>query len=163
MKRCWASVYRPGVYAESILAIYKLYVESPLACSDSYTQPELDVPLSTPEVFPASCETAMMTTLRNGVRLWGSRNTTMSLVGEAIQGAGGMDGEVDKPVADRTGLNGKLDFTLEFVPGYNDINNQLKRSLGRPSPDAPPPDLQGTSFLNAVREQLGLKLTPSKA
>jgi uncharacterized protein (TIGR03435 family) len=61
---------------------------------------------------------------------------------------------LDKPVVDQTGLNGTFDFTVEFT---ND------RSPGPPSPDAPPPGPRGTSLLNAVREQLGLKLVSSKA
>ncbi|HEY6346803.1 MAG TPA: M56 family metallopeptidase [Bryobacteraceae bacterium] len=131
-------------------------------CPD-YTPPDLSAPPPpVGEVFPSDCETAVISG-RNGVRLFGSRNTTMPLLAEAIQTAGGMDLEVDKLVVDQTGLKGKFDFTLEFVPGYNDINNQVRRSLGQAPPDAPPADPQGTPFLNAVREQLGLKLTPSKA
>jgi bla regulator protein blaR1 len=131
-------------------------------CPDSYTAPQPGVPLDGGEVFPPGCEAGSMTT-RNGLRLWGSRNTTMPLIAEAIYTAGGYAGELDKPVVDQTGLNGKFDFTLEVVPGYNDANNRIRRSLGQPTPDAPSADPQETPFLDAVREQLGLKLTPSKA
>jgi uncharacterized protein (TIGR03435 family) len=84
----------------------------------------------------------------------------MALVAEAISSQGIVSGEIDKPVMDQTGLKGRFDFTVEYVAGEND----LLRRVGEPSPDAPPPpDSPGTPFLNAIREQLGLKLTPSKA
>jgi bla regulator protein blaR1 len=55
---------------------------------------------------------------------------------------------VDKPVVNQTGLDGRFDFTIEW-------NGRLS--------GPPPPDPQGTSFLQAVREQLGLKLVSTKA
>jgi bla regulator protein blaR1 len=126
-------------------------------CPDSYKPPEPGVPLDVGEVFPPECETASMTT-RNGVRLFGSRNTTMPLIAEAIYSTGVVAGELDKPVVDQTGLKGKFDITVEYVPGENDL---LSRTVPS-NRDAPPPDSQGTPFLSAVREQLGLRLTPSK-
>jgi uncharacterized protein (TIGR03435 family) len=120
-------------------------------CPDSFTA-ALGPP-SAGEVFPPDCETATMAS-RNGVRLYGSRNTTMPLLAEAIYSSGVVAGEIDKPVVDRTELEGRFDFTVEYTVGEND--------LLPPGPGAPPPDSQGTPFLNAVREQLGLKLVPSK-
>ena len=88
----------------------------------------------------------------------GTRNTTMASLADAISSYGAMAGEVDKPVVDKTGLDGRFDFTVEYAPGEND-------RFGRPGPpsaDAPPPNPQGAPFLSAVREQLGLKLVSSK-
>ena len=99
--------------------------------------------------FPPDCQVVALEL--NGVneRL-GGRNITMPVLAEAIAGSYG----VDKPVVDQTGLNGQYDFTVEYTG--EDVTEPLKSGapLGVP---------QGTSFLEAVREQLGLKLVPSKA
>jgi bla regulator protein BlaR1 len=58
---------------------------------------------------------------------------------------------------DRTGLSRTFDYTIEW-------SGQLPGPLppaGAVAP--PPPDTLGKTFLQAVREQLGLKLTPSRA
>jgi uncharacterized protein (TIGR03435 family) len=55
----------------------------------------------------------------------------------------------DRPIIDRTGLSGKFDFVLEFSPQLN----------GPLPPGATfQPDPNGPSFLQALKEQLGLKL-----
>ena len=58
---------------------------------------------------------------------------------------------MDRPVLDRTGLTGKFDFAIEFSP----------------QPDVPSapganfqPDPIGPTFMEALKEQLGLKLEP---
>lgn len=57
--------------------------------------------------------------------------------------------EVDRPVIDMTGLEGRYDVRLEFAP-------QSKSAVGSPDP-------QGTSELfTALTEQLGLKLESRK-
>jgi uncharacterized protein (TIGR03435 family) len=57
-------------------------------------------------------------------------------------------GSLDRPVLDRTQLSGNFDFTLEWTPqgtiSLNGANVQL--------------DENGPSFLEALKEQLGLKL-----
>ena len=55
---------------------------------------------------------------------------------------------VDRPVLDRTGITGTFDFSLEW-------------SLAPESaqPIGPPPEDQGPTFLEALQQQLGLKLT----
>jgi len=107
------------------------------------------------DVFPPTCENLSMRDLRNGVRLLGSRNTTLPLLAEAIYLSASNAREVDKPVVDRTGLAGRVDFTVEYSPG----------TFSRPDPSNPdklPADPQGKSFLAAVREQLGLKLESTR-
>jgi uncharacterized protein (TIGR03435 family) len=68
---------------------------------------------------------------------------------------GSRAGEVDKPIVDKTGLAGTFDYTIVYTPGDNG-------SAGPPDPNAPPPDPQGIPFLDAVRQQLGLRLESSK-
>ena len=58
-------------------------------------------------------------------------------------------GRLARPVVDQTGLDGRFDFTLEWI---------------RESNDPAPADLQeGTTFQEALQEQLGLKLKSTKA
>jgi bla regulator protein blaR1 len=94
----------------------------------------------------------------------------MALLADAIKAYGGNDGEVDKPVLDKTGLSGRFDFTIEYAPGPNDsirrVNDLLRsRAANADSPQNSadsPPNPEGAPLLNAVRDQLGLKLAPSK-
>jgi bla regulator protein BlaR1 len=117
-------------------------------CPD-YTPPALGPPISRSPggVFPPDCDTVMLQ-LNGMIERLGSRNTTMPSLADAISGSH----DVDQLVIDGTGLNGTFDFTLEYT-GENPAT----------SLNGPPPDPQGSSFLSALREQLGLKLVPSKA
>jgi uncharacterized protein (TIGR03435 family) len=54
-------------------------------------------------------------------------------------------GQFDRPIVDQTGLPGRFDFSLEFTPGF-------------PGPQGFQPDPSGPTLLDALREQLGLKL-----
>ncbi len=131
--------------------------EGPL-CPDSF---EMLSPLTTPppplpkaaDVWPPQCGTAgeVLATLE-GTRI-GSRNTTMGLLAQDIYSYGSRLGELDKPVVDQTGLAGRFDYMLALPPG---IISLIPKP---PNPDDPP---KGTPVLNAVREQLGLKLVRSR-
>jgi uncharacterized protein (TIGR03435 family) len=126
-------------------------------CPDSFEMPN---PLATPrplppkpdDVFPSQCGTsAEVRGTTNGTRL-GARNTTMALfAGDIYAYASGL-GELDKPVVDQTGLRGRFDFVLELPGGM------ISLIPTPPNPDDPP---KGTPLLNAVRQQLGLKLERS--
>jgi uncharacterized protein (TIGR03435 family) len=61
---------------------------------------------------------------------------------------------VSRLVVDRTGLSGTFDFTLEWLPESN--------GPVPPSGDAQP-EASGPTFLEALNEQLGLKLESIKA
>jgi uncharacterized protein (TIGR03435 family) len=71
-------------------------------------------------------------------------------------------GQVDRPVIDKTGLNGRFDIHLEFSrnapSGPVTLNGVV--TPGEPTPTA---DGAGPSIFTAVQEQLGLKLSPDKA
>jgi uncharacterized protein (TIGR03435 family) len=62
----------------------------------------------------------------------------------------------NRPVVDKTGLDGFWDFTLEFVP--EGLGDGRKGAAGEPVPP-----LEGPALPVALREQLGLKLEPEKA
>jgi uncharacterized protein (TIGR03435 family) len=58
---------------------------------------------------------------------------------------------VDRPVLDETGLTGKFDFVIEWTPQFD----------GPPPPGVNfQPDPTGPTFLEALKDQLGLKLVP---
>jgi uncharacterized protein (TIGR03435 family) len=61
--------------------------------------------------------------------------------------------ELGRPVVDATGLTGKYDFKLDWVPDESQPNS---------GGDAPPPDATGASIFAAIQEQLGLKLEAMK-
>jgi uncharacterized protein (TIGR03435 family) len=79
----------------------------------------------------------------------GARNTTTALLAGALSGLG----RLELPVLDQTGLNGRFDFWIEFAP-----------PPGAPAPNGEAPaEVEGPAFLDALREQLGLKLESTKA
>jgi uncharacterized protein (TIGR03435 family) len=108
-------------------------------CPDSYRGQTIG---GVSDVFPLNCETAAITTRNYGVTLLGSRNSTMQHLADAISG----NEDVNRPVVDKTGLDGRFDFTIEYMPSENALA----------------PDSHGAPFLTALREQLGLKLVSSK-
>ena len=96
--------------------------------------------------FPPVCDVVMMTIQGGHNAKGGSRNTTIPMMAAALPGMG----RLDHAMVDQTGLTGRYDFTVEFIP---------ERLDGA----APAPDIEGPTFIQALREQLGLKLESIKA
>jgi uncharacterized protein (TIGR03435 family) len=114
------------------------------------------MPLRQGDVFPGRCGVTAMMPPSPGQLLVGSRDTTMQLLANMIQTNGSMAAEVSEPVVDRTGLAGTFDYTVEYSGQFGP----------RPPADAdtpPAPEGSGTTFRQALRDQLGLKLVPAKA
>ena len=65
-----------------------------------------------------------------------------------------LQSELGRPVVDNSGLTGRYDFKLEWVPDESQPNSQGV---------APPADAAGPSIFAAIQEQLGLKLEAVKA
>jgi uncharacterized protein (TIGR03435 family) len=65
----------------------------------------------------------------------------------------GNPGMVSRPVVDHTGLTGRFDFTIDFEP---------ERRPEPPAGDAQS-EPSGPTILEALKEQLGLKLEPTKS
>jgi bla regulator protein blaR1 len=124
--------------------------EGPL-CEEFATPPS--GPPVVASVFPKNCEFPQMAIKSSGIWIAGERNATMASLAEAIYRFGVGAGAVDKPVVDETGLTGRFDFTLEYRPEF----------LRAPRADGPLPDSPGKPFPEALREQLGLRLTSSRA
>jgi uncharacterized protein (TIGR03435 family) len=70
----------------------------------------------------------------------------------AVEFASFLRSEVGRPVIDKTGLTGKYDFKVQWVPDESQPNS---------GGDAPPPDATGPSIFAAIQE-LGLKLEAIK-
>jgi uncharacterized protein (TIGR03435 family) len=106
-----------------------------------------------PPVFPWQCYSYALQRTPNHTWMSGSRNTNASLIAASLTSLPGSN--LDRPVIDQTGLTGEYDFTLEWAPESN-----------APAPtgaDAPLETQGGATFAEALREQLGLKLEPTKA
>jgi bla regulator protein BlaR1 len=104
-----------------------------------------------PVVFPRECNEFGLSRRPDHTFLAGARDATMELIAASLAS---LPGGLDRPVVDRTGLAGKYDFRIEWtsdasVPGTSTSEAQ--------------PDSQGVGFLEAIKEQLGLRLEPIKA
>ncbi len=75
------------------------------------------------------------------------RNITMSVIGSDL----GYVAQRGRPVIDRTGLSGTFDFIADWIP---DSTAPLTPGT------EPPPEQSGPTFLEALKDQLGLKLEP---
>ena len=96
--------------------------------------------------FPPMCNVVMgFRRYMNGASLttWGARNISMNQLANDIAVAPTTN--MDRPVVDRTALTGKFDFVMNF---------------GEPTPVEPnvTPVDSGPTFLEALKDQLGLKL-----
>jgi uncharacterized protein (TIGR03435 family) len=98
--------------------------------------------------YPATCGTGVqIAPSAAGLTAVAAHGITMQMI---AVGLGGASTDVERPVIDRTGLSGTFDYTLEWAPG-------------NPSAAADPEgaeEMAGPSFLQALRDQLGLKLVP---
>jgi bla regulator protein BlaR1 len=105
------------------------------------------------DIFPSQCGGVEAVPGSNQLILMGSRDTTMEMIAKSFS-----IGRLGRPVVDATGLSGKYDFTLQWTRDADSFRQ------GPPtSQDATVSAPQGTSFLDAVKEQLGLRLKPGKA
>jgi uncharacterized protein (TIGR03435 family) len=102
-----------------------------------------------PELYPSMCY-SFSARPKDGLALFGSRATSIELIGKFLGNTGGRSGDISRPVVDQTGLTGLWDFTLLVASPF-----------GPPKPDAPP--VEGPTLLEGMQEQLGIKLKPTKA
>ncbi|MFZ0516030.1 MAG: TIGR03435 family protein [Acidobacteriaceae bacterium] len=102
------------------------------------------------DVFPPDCGGYVAIPGPDHTVLFGSRNTTMKLIAASLPNVG----RLGRPAVDQSGLTGNYDFTLEFTPESTALS---------PPAAGTEQTSQGPTFLEALKEQLGLKLKPTKA
>lgn len=127
-------------------------------CPEEYKEPEPGVmPDPRKEVYPPNCGEMPSRGMPDGTWFVGSRNTTMAIAAQEFFTYGFLAGEIDRPVVDETGLNGRFDLVLDYKPGES---NRFRPPPGAPAPSG---EFGGTPFIEALRQQLGLKLVRTKA
>jgi uncharacterized protein (TIGR03435 family) len=102
-------------------------------------------------VFPAGCESQSSVPGKNGRIVQGTRNTAMAVLGGFLARTGG------RPVVDRTGITDRIDYRLEWTPESNVCTQSVCQGV------EVEPDPNPVTFMEAVREQLGLQLESTKA
>jgi uncharacterized protein (TIGR03435 family) len=91
--------------------------------------------------FPPVCDSlAVLRKSAGAVMMAGVRDTTMELLARHLSVL-----DLGRPVIDGTGLSGRFDFTIEWTP------------------DAALPDAPAPTSVQALRDQLGLKLEATRA
>jgi len=100
-----------------------------------------------PDVTPEGPPALAFVIYPDGVKL-PARSATVGEFASVLQRAA-----MDRPVIDQTGISGRYDFDLEWLPDETQFGG-----LGlKPNPDQPRPDL-----FAAVQQQLGLKLEATR-
>jgi uncharacterized protein (TIGR03435 family) len=134
---------KPGKFGPQL----RRHTDDSPACAPA--TPASALPFTTNTVdggYPAECGSVMMipTGKRGSVGV-GGRNVTMGMIASTIDGAGKLVGELGRPVTDGTGLTGTFDFRIDFAPQLPFMQN-------------PAADQSAPTFLEALKDQLGLKL-----
>jgi uncharacterized protein (TIGR03435 family) len=118
-------------------------------CSSAPASPGPGLSTTVAGGFPGTCGVVSQVQPSAPGRLHiGARAYSLAMLASLMNsGATG----VDRPVLDETGLTGKVDFVIEFTPQY---------LLDGPLPPGADiqPDTNGPTFMEALKEQLGLKL-----
>jgi bla regulator protein blaR1 len=127
------------------------HVDSP-ECADPVA-PDAPLPKDRTLNFPFACGTFQLRTLPDQTAEVGARNITMALLASSLSTVGALG----RPVIDQTGMTGRYDFNVIFSQ-----EPTIAATSVSPSTDARP-DTPGTTFLEAVREQLGLRLERTNA
>jgi uncharacterized protein (TIGR03435 family) len=103
-----------------------------------------------PDIWTPVCGAFQLIDWTNDTAILGSRNTTMGMLVDYIP----VLVELDHPVVDQTGLNGNFDLEVNFTPPWKIPKEQTAEAQL---------DMAGPIFLEALKNQLGLKLKPIKA
>jgi uncharacterized protein (TIGR03435 family) len=125
--------------------------EQGLACDAKWTAPPDRTAPSVPPggLLPICNQVAAMEGPDHTVLL-SARNLTLEHIATYLPTVYNLG----RPVADQTGLAGTYDFSLQWQPDQNGPLQFMSDTTD---------DLGGTPFFDALREQLGLKLKPTKA
>ena len=125
--------------------------------------PPCDTP-PTPDLFPAGCDIIAQNFVAGGQRIGAGRSVTMTQIAWSVPGMG----VIDRPVIDRTGLAGKFDLKIQWKPDPASVGGGFAIPKKGSSGPAPAPtqssdaEADGPSFIQALRDQLGLRLETSR-
>lgn len=131
----------------------KAHLDDPPCTTDA--QPSSTVP-TLPNGLPTLCNGIfpLPATIPGCLRI-GARNVTLGFLADSLSAGSGLG----RPMIDQTGLPGRFDFTLEF-----------SRNVVQPAPGGPaasgnlmPPDTSGPTLAQALRDQLGIKLSAQRS
>jgi uncharacterized protein (TIGR03435 family) len=100
--------------------------------------------------FPTACG-GVTGEVVSGHDHFGGRNVTMDMIAD-ILGAGWED--PGRPIVDETGLTGEFDFAIKYTPQVNDSQRVAAGAQPQGSTQFDP---NGPTFMEALKEQLGLK------
>lgn len=120
---------------QKVLSIYQLEVDK--------GGPKLKASKAAADAPPA-----LISTVYPKHILMPARNASMSDFVSVLQRA-----VLDRPVVDKTGLQGRYDFDLQWAPDETQFGGEI--------PGAPP-DASSPPFFTAIREQLGLRLVATR-
>jgi uncharacterized protein (TIGR03435 family) len=117
-------------------------------CADSLpeTSPPEAILATIAGGFPALCGEPIGDG-KSGHTHIGERNVTIERIGTLL----GPRAQIGRPILDQTGLKGNFDYIIEWTPERN--NSQPPSTDLQPEPSGP-------TFLEALKDQLGLKLVP---
>jgi bla regulator protein BlaR1 len=137
------TLIKPGKWGPKLIR----HADGPLC--DAPAPPALATGLADPDtaVFPPMCESQATVLGRNGHLVEGSRNSTMVLL------AGSLSRKVGRLVVDRSGITDKIDYRFEW---------SLEPSDRLPPGVESQPDPNPVPVIDALRDQLGLKLESTK-
>jgi len=141
------TLIKPGKWGPKLIR----HADGP-PCDGSAREPAGD-PDPDAEVFPPMCDTQMGWTKRNGRTVIGYRNATMALLAFELSFSG-TSTTAGRPVVDRSGITDMIDYRLEWTRESNGPGTHGEEIQPDPHP---------VTFMEAVREQLGLKLQSTKA
>jgi uncharacterized protein (TIGR03435 family) len=149
----------------AVLAMTLIKPGKPGAGLRSHDQgPPCDAPPS-PDLFPAGCDIVAQNFLPGGQRVGSGRDVTMTEIAWSLPGMG----IIDRPIIDRTGLAGRFDVKIQWKPDPASLGGgQVIPKKGSSGPAPPPttqssePEADGPSFIQALRDQLGLRLESTK-
>ena len=143
------TLIKPGTWGPKLIR----HADGPPCDVSGRQDPATGLPDPGAAVFPPDCQSDTSVSGKNGRHVQGSRNTTMALLAESLGRMGGSG----RPVVDRTGITERIDYRLEWTLESNSPPNGPRT----PGVDVEP-DPNPVTFVDAVRDQLGLKLQATK-
>lgn len=102
------------------------------------------------EAFPPVCYADYLIPTHDGLWKEGARNNSMEWIAHSLT----MTGRLDHPLVDQTGLNGNYDFYIEWSRSASAVSALDAGVVSEP---------RGPTFLEALQEQLGMKIVSTRA